>query len=155
MTSLPVSTSQFQLRGDREIAQILIQDINIYSRCDIKFSQSASSNLNWNGRFYCRPKLLKSRLVSWSVAAQFSITWQWRTQATLLQCPFERRTLAEKLKVQELGLDQPDSLIYCEELFAVPVCHSPTSKKFTCRHWTSRLHTASETFVRHKQLDQV
>ncbi len=49
---------------------------------------------------------------------------------SLLQCPFERRTLEEKLKVKELGLDQPDSLIYCEELFAVPVCHSPTSKKF-------------------------
>ncbi len=40
MTSLTVSTSQFQLRGDREIAhrrrvfvefsQILIQDINIF-----------------------------------------------------------------------------------------------------------------------------
>ncbi len=94
MTSLPVSASQFQLRGDWEIAhrirafvklcQILIQDINIYSRCDIKFSQSASSNLNWNGRFFCRPKLLKSRLVSWSVAAQFSITWQWRTQVLLI-----------------------------------------------------------------------
>ncbi len=56
-----------------------------------------------------------------------------------LQCPFERRTLAEKLKVKELGPDQPDGLIYCEELFvklfAVPVCHSPTSKKFTSRHW--------------------
>ncbi len=44
---------------------------------------------------------------------------------SLLQCPFERRTLAE-LKVKELGPDQPDGLIYCEELF---VC-SPTSKKF-------------------------
>ncbi len=51
---------------------------------------------------------------------------------SLLQCPFERRTLAEKLKVKELGLDQPDNLIYFEELFAVPVCHSPTSKK--CHH---------------------
>ncbi len=53
---------------------------------------------------------------------------------SLLQCPFERRTLAEKLKVKELGPDQPGSLIYCDELFvklfAVPVCHSPTSKKF-------------------------
>ncbi len=53
---------------------------------------------------------------------------------SLLQCPFERRTFAEKLKVKELGPDQPDGLIYCEELFvklfAVPVCHSPTSKKF-------------------------
>ncbi len=52
---------------------------------------------------------------------------------SLLQCPFERRTLAEKLKVKELGPDQPDGLIYCEELFVklftVPVCHSPTSKK--------------------------
>ncbi len=51
---------------------------------------------------------------------------------SLLQ--FERRTFAEKLKVKELGPDQPDGLIYCEELFvklfAVPVCHSPTSKKF-------------------------
>ncbi len=27
---------------------------------------------------------------------------------SLLQCPFERRTLAEKLKVKELGSDQPD-----------------------------------------------
>ncbi len=36
---------------------------------------------------------------------------------SLLQCPFERRTLAEKLKVKELGSDQPDGLIYCEELF--------------------------------------
>ncbi len=47
---------------------------------------------------------------------------------SLLQCPFERRRLAEKLKVKELG---PDGLIYCEglfvKLFAVPVCHSPTS----------------------------
>ncbi len=50
---------------------------------------------------------------------------------SLLQCPFERRTLAEKLKVKELGPDQPDGLmIYCEELFVVPVCHSPTSKQF-------------------------
>ncbi len=53
---------------------------------------------------------------------------------SLLQCPFERRTLAEKLKVKELGPDQPDGLIYCEELFvklfAVPVYHSPTSKRF-------------------------
>ncbi len=56
----------------------------------------------------------------------------------LLQCPFERRHLADKLKVKELGPDQPDGLIYCEELFvklfAVPhfavVKHSPTSKKF-------------------------
>ncbi len=32
---------------------------------------------------------------------------------SLLQCPFERRTLAEKLKVKELGPDQPDGLIYC------------------------------------------
>ncbi len=51
---------------------------------------------------------------------------------SLLQCPFERRTLTEKLKVKELGPDQPDGLIYCEELFVkcftVPVCHSPTSK---------------------------
>ncbi len=30
---------------------------------------------------------------------------------SLLQCPFERRTLAEKLKVKELGPDQPDLLI--------------------------------------------
>ncbi len=41
--------------------------------------------------------------------------------------------MAEKLKVKELGPDQRDGLIYCEELFvklfAVPVCHSPTSKK--------------------------
>ncbi len=53
---------------------------------------------------------------------------------SLLQCPFERRTLAEKLKVNELGPDQPDGLIYCEELFvkffALPVCHSPTSNFF-------------------------
>ncbi len=55
--------SQFQLSADREIAhrrrvfvefsQILIQDINIFNR------------------FFCRPKLLKSRLVSWSVVVQF------------------------------------------------------------------------------------
>ncbi len=51
---------------------------------------------------------------------------------SLLQCPFERRTLAEKLKVKEPGPYQPDGLIYCEELFvklfAVPVCqpfHQP------------------------------
>ncbi len=53
---------------------------------------------------------------------------------SLLHCLLERRTLAEKLKVKELGPDQPDGLIYCEELFVklfdVPVCHSPTSKKF-------------------------
>ncbi len=53
---------------------------------------------------------------------------------SLLQCLFDRRTLAEKLKVKELGPDQPDDLIYCEELFmklfAVPMCHSPTSKIF-------------------------
>ncbi len=52
---------------------------------------------------------------------------------SLLHCLLERRTLAEKLKVKELGPDQPDGLIYCEELFvklfAVPVCHSPSSKK--------------------------
>ncbi len=30
---------------------------------------------------------------------------------SLLQCPFEVRTLAEKLKVKELGPDQPDLLI--------------------------------------------
>ncbi len=27
---------------------------------------------------------------------------------SLLQCPFEKRTLTEKLKVKELGPDQPD-----------------------------------------------
>ncbi len=41
-----------------------------------------------------------------------------------VQCPFERRTLAETLKVKELG---PDGFIYCEELFvklfAVPQPH--------------------------------
>ncbi len=51
---------------------------------------------------------------------------------SLLQCPFERRTLAEKLKVKELGPDQPDGLINCKELFVklfvVPVRNSPTSK---------------------------
>ncbi len=30
---------------------------------------------------------------------------------SLLQCPFERRTLAVKLKVKELGPDQPDGLL--------------------------------------------
>ncbi len=30
---------------------------------------------------------------------------------SLLQCQFEKRTLAEKLKVKELGPDQPDLLI--------------------------------------------
>ncbi len=44
-----------------------------------------------------------------------------------VQCPFERRTLAETLKVKELG---PDGLIYCEELFvklfAVPQPHLKT-----------------------------
>jgi len=57
---------------------------------------------------------------------------------SLLQCPFERRTLAEKLKVKELG----PGLIYCEELFvklfAVPVCHSPTAKEF---HQPPLVHT--------------
>ncbi len=52
---------------------------------------------------------------------------------SLLQCPFERRTLAEKLKVKELGPDQPDGLIYCEELFmklfAVPSVPQPHLKK--------------------------
>ncbi len=51
---------------------------------------------------------------------------------SLLQCSFERRTLAAKLKVKELGPDQPDGLIYCKELFvklfAVTVCDSPSSK---------------------------
>ncbi len=46
---------------------------------------------------------------------------------SLLQCLFERRTLAEKLKVKELGPDQPDGLIYWEDLFvksfAVPQPH--------------------------------
>ncbi len=36
---------------------------------------------------------------------------------SLLQCPFERAHLAEKLKVNELGPDQPGGLIYCEGLF--------------------------------------
>ncbi len=48
---------------------------------------------------------------------------------SLLQCPFERRTLAEKLKVKELGSDQPDGLIYCEELF-VELCAAPPQKIF-------------------------
>ncbi len=43
---------------------------------------------------------------------------------SLLQYPFERRSLAEKLKVKELGPDQPDGLIYCEELF-VELCAAP------------------------------
>ncbi len=43
---------------------------------------------------------------------------------SLLQCPFERRTLAEKLKVKELGPDQPDGLIYCEGFF-VKLCAAP------------------------------
>ncbi len=42
---------------------------------------------------------------------------------SLLQSPFERRTLAEKLKVKELGPDQPDGLIYCEGLFLNCVQH--------------------------------
>ncbi len=33
---------------------------------------------------------------------------------SLLQCPFERRHLAEKLKVKKLAPDQPDDFIYCE-----------------------------------------
>ncbi len=52
---------------------------------------------------------------------------------SLLQCPFERRTLAEKLKVKELGPDQPDGLIYCEELF-LELCAAPPQKNFTSRH---------------------
>ncbi len=51
----------------------------------------------------------------------------------LRQCPFERRTLAEELKVKELDSDQPDGLIYCEvlfvKLFAVPVWPQPNLKK--------------------------
>ncbi len=53
---------------------------------------------------------------------------------SLLQCPFERRTLAEKLKVKELGPDQPDDLIYCEGLF-VKLCAAPPQKYFTSRDW--------------------
>ncbi len=53
---------------------------------------------------------------------------------SLLQCPFERRTLAEKLKVKELGPDQPDDLIYCEELF-VELCAAPPQISFTSRDW--------------------
>ncbi len=68
MTSLPVSTSQFQLRGDRVMADSGV----INSRHERNSVQS------------------------------------------LLQCPFERRTLADKLKVKELGPDQPDGFIYCE-----------------------------------------
>ncbi len=52
---------------------------------------------------------------------------------SLLQCPFERRTFAEQLKVKELGPDQPDGLIYCEELF-VKLCVAPPQKNFTSRH---------------------
>ncbi len=52
----------------------------------------------------------------------------------LLQCPFERRTLAEKLKVKELGPDQPNDLIYCEELF-VELCAAPPQISFTSRDW--------------------
>ncbi len=51
---------------------------------------------------------------------------------SLLQCPFERRTLAEKRKVKELGPDQPDGLIYCEELF-VELCPAPPQIFFTSR----------------------
>ncbi len=56
---------------------------------------------------------------------------------SLLQCPFERRTLAEKLKVKELGPDQPDGLIYREELF-VELCAAPPQKNSpaaTGCHW--------------------
>ncbi len=52
---------------------------------------------------------------------------------SLLQCPFERRTLAEKLKAKELGPDQPDGLIYCEECF-VELCAALPQKMFTSRH---------------------
>ncbi len=55
---------------------------------------------------------------------------------SLLQCPFERRTLAEKLKVKELG---PDGLIYCEVLF-VELCADPPQKNFTSRHWEQVYH---------------
>ncbi len=97
MLSLPVSTSQFQLRGDQEIAH--------RRRVFVEFTQ-----------------ILKSRLVSWSVVAQFSMADSGVINSghepnfvqSLLQCLFERRTLAEKLKVKELGPDQPDGLIYCE-----------------------------------------
>ncbi len=40
------------------------------------------------------------------------------------------------LKVKELGPDQPDGLIYCEELF-VELCAAPPQKKFTSRHCLS------------------
>ncbi len=52
---------------------------------------------------------------------------------SLLQCPFERRTLAEQLKVKGLGPDQPDGLIYYEKNF-VELCAAPPQKKFTSRH---------------------
>ncbi len=56
---------------------------------------------------------------------------------SLFQCPFERRTLAEKLKVKELGPDQPHGLIYCEELL-VELCAAPPQKMFTSRHCPKR-----------------
>ncbi len=62
---------------------------------------------------------------------------------SLLQYPFERRTLAEKLKVKELGSDQPDSLIYCEELF-VELCAAPPQNVFTSRHCCSCLNIIYE-----------
>ncbi len=51
---------------------------------------------------------------------------------SLLQCPFERRTLAEKLKVKELGPDQPDLLIRQQT--------SEKGKKYT-RSYSSRWYT--------------
>ncbi len=97
---------------------------------------SACLNFSWGAieksrfrnfsQYFCRPKQLKSRLVSWSMTDSGVINsgHEPNSVQSLLQCPFERRTLAEKLKVKELGPDQPDGFIYCEELFVNNTCRT-------------------------------
>ncbi|KAF7709031.1 hypothetical protein HF521_018088 [Silurus meridionalis] len=54
---------------------------------------------------------------------------------SLLQCPFEKRTLAEKLKVKELGPDQPDLLIRQQTSEKEMYTRSYSSRWYTKKAW--------------------
>ncbi len=101
--------------------------------------------------------LLKSRLVSFCSGAIFNYVTmadsghEPNSVQSLLQCPFERRTLAETLKVKELGPDQPDGFVKnCLRNCLLCQCATaPPQQMFTSRHCMkcTNSHTLSHTLT--------
>ncbi len=125
-----------------EFKQILIQDINIFKM--------------WQNLANQRPQILTEMVKAAKIKAGLVVCsgaiFNYVTMAdsgdinsghepNSVQCLFERRTL---VKVKELGPDQPDGLIYCEELF-VELCAAPPQKLFSSRHWSDRCTDSNNT----------